>query len=63
MKTCKVCGKEIGIEEKYCERCSLMTPEQRKKARPERHAYILYISDLALILVGVAVMLIPLITK
>ncbi len=55
MKTCKVCGKEVGIEDKYCERCAAMTPEERKKARPERFAFILYISDILLVLVGVAV--------
>ncbi len=63
MKTCKVCGKEIGYEEKYCEKCSIMTPEQRRKSRPERHAYILYIADLLLIIAGVATILVPFLTK
>lgn len=55
MKTCKICGKEIAHTEKLCERCEAMTPEERRKARPERFAPILYVSDLLLVAVGVAV--------
>lgn len=53
MKTCKTCGKEIFEEGKFCERCAAMTPEERKKSRPERKAYILYITDLLLIVISV----------
>ncbi len=65
MRTCKVCGKEIAYDSptKFCERCEAMTPEERKKARPERFAWILYASDLLLVLVGVAVAVLPIVLK
>lgn len=63
MKTCKVCGKEINHTEKYCEACEAMTPQERKKARPERFAFILYISDILLIVACVAVAVAPFIFK
>lgn len=65
MKTCKVCGREIAYDTpgKFCERCEAMDPKQRRKSRPERFAFILYISDLLLILVGVAVAVVPFLMK
>lgn len=52
MKTCKTCGKEILTDDKFCEICAAMTPEQRRKSRPERKSYILFITDIALIAIS-----------
>ncbi len=49
MKTCKCCGKEIFNEEKFCETCGNMTKQERRKNRPERYAFLLYIADFLLI--------------
>ena len=65
MKTCKICGKEIDYtnKTKLCAVCEAMSPEERKKSRPERFAFILYISDIALILITAAIAIIPYITN